>query len=41
MAQHRARRDAVDRALLLRGCFSATDGDALETSVAQLREKWR
>ncbi len=41
MAQHRARREAVGHALALQGSFSAEDGDALETSVAQLREQWR
>ena len=39
--QHRARREVVARALELKGSFSEDEADALETSVRQLREKWR
>ena len=41
LRQHRARREAVAQALELEGSFSEDEADALETSVRQLREKWR
>jgi predicted CopG family antitoxin len=39
--QHRAKREVVAQALKLKGSFSEDEADALETSVLQLREKWR
>ena len=39
--QHRARREAVSKAIDLRGSFGEKEADALEASVRQLREKWR
>jgi hypothetical protein len=33
--------EAVAQALALQGSFSEAEADALETSVLQLREKWR
>jgi metal-responsive CopG/Arc/MetJ family transcriptional regulator len=39
--QHRARREAVSKAIDLQGSFGEKEADALEASVRQLREKWR
>ena len=39
--QHRAKREAVAKALKLQGSFSDDEADALEASVRQMREKWR
>ena len=39
--QHRAKREAVARALEVAGSFSGAEADALEASILQLREKWR
>jgi hypothetical protein len=39
--QHRARREAVSKAIDLQGSFGDKEADALEASVRQLREKWR
>ena len=41
LRQHRARREAVEKALALRGSLNEAEGDALERSVTQLRGKWR
>lgn len=41
LRQHRARREAVTRALALRGSFSEEDASALEASVRRLRGTWR
>ncbi len=41
MRQHRARRDAVAKALDVKGAFSSGEADALEASIRQLRGKWR
>lgn len=41
MRQHRARREAVEKALALQGSFSDDEADELERSVALLRGKWR
>jgi len=41
MRQHRARREAVAKALQVKGSFSDEEADTLETSVRSLREKWR
>jgi metal-responsive CopG/Arc/MetJ family transcriptional regulator len=41
MRQHRARREAVSKAIDLQGSFSEKEADALDASVRQLREKWR
>lgn len=41
MRQHRARRDAVVKALALQGTFTVGEGDALEASTRRLRGKWR
>jgi len=41
MRQHRARREAVSKAIDLQGSFSEKEADALEASVRRLREKWR
>jgi predicted CopG family antitoxin len=41
MRQHRARRDAVAKALLAKGSFSDEEADALQDSVRKLREVWR
>jgi hypothetical protein len=41
MRQHRAKREAVAKALALEGSFSGDEADALEASVLRLREKWR
>jgi Arc/MetJ-type ribon-helix-helix transcriptional regulator len=41
MRQHRARREAVSRALQVRGSFSDVEADALQASVRSLRETWR
>lgn len=39
--QHRARREAVSKAIDLQGSLGEKEADALEASVRQLREKWR
>jgi len=39
--QHRARREAVSKAIDIQGSFGEKEADALEASVRQLREKWR
>jgi metal-responsive CopG/Arc/MetJ family transcriptional regulator len=39
--QHRAKREAVSKAIDLQGSFGEKEADALEASVRQLREKWR
>ena len=39
--QHRARREAVSKAIDLQGSFGEKEAAALEASVRQLREKWR
>lgn len=39
--QHRARREAVARALELQGSFSDDEAAALEASVLRLRGTWR
>lgn len=39
--QHRAKREAVARALELKGTFSEDEADALEAAARRLREKWR
>lgn len=41
LRQHRARKEAVARALSVQGSFSPGAADALEASVRQLRERWR
>jgi metal-responsive CopG/Arc/MetJ family transcriptional regulator len=41
LRQHRARREAVSKAIDLQGSFGEKEADALEGSVRQLREKWR
>ena len=41
MRQHRARRDAVAKALGVKGAFSSGEAGALEASIRQLRGKWR
>ena len=41
MRQHRARRDAVAKALLLKGSFGADEADGFEASIRQLRRRWR
>jgi predicted CopG family antitoxin len=41
MRQHRARREAVAKALQAQGSFSGEEADALEASVRKLRGKWR
>jgi len=41
MRQHRARREAVAKALKVKGSFSNDEADALQASVRALREKWR
>jgi predicted transcriptional regulator len=41
MRQHRARRDAVAKALQAKGSFSDEEADALQDSVRKLREVWR
>ena len=41
LRQHRAKRDAVAQALKLEGSFSASEGDAFEASIRDLRERWR
>ncbi|HZA50388.1 MAG TPA: ribbon-helix-helix protein, CopG family [Myxococcaceae bacterium] len=41
LRQHRAKRELVAQALKLQGSFSEDEADALEASVARLREKWR
>jgi hypothetical protein len=41
MRQHRARREAVAKALKVKGSFSDDEADALQASVRALREKWR
>lgn len=41
MRQHRARREAVTRALALQGSFTDGEADALDASTRQLRGKWR
>jgi hypothetical protein len=41
MRLHHSRRDAVKKALALRGSFDDDDADGLERSVALLRGKWR
>ena len=41
MKQHRARREAVASALRVEGSFSDDEADALQESVAKLREAWR
>lgn len=39
--QHRARREAVAKALELQGCLGKTEADAFEANIRLLREKWR
>jgi metal-responsive CopG/Arc/MetJ family transcriptional regulator len=39
--QHRAKREAVSKAIDLQGSLGEKEADALEASVRQLREKWR
>jgi predicted CopG family antitoxin len=41
MRQHRARREAVAKALQAQGTFSDEEADALQSSVRSLRETWR
>lgn len=41
MRHHRARRDAVAKALQAKGSFSDEEADALQDSVRKLREVWR
>ena len=41
MRQHRARREAVAKALALQGTFTDDDSFAIEASTRQLRGKWR
>jgi len=41
MRQHRARREAVAKALQAKGSLSDREADTLEASVRSLREKWR
>jgi metal-responsive CopG/Arc/MetJ family transcriptional regulator len=41
MRQHRARREAVAKALQVKGSFSDQEADTLEASVSSRREKWR
>jgi metal-responsive CopG/Arc/MetJ family transcriptional regulator len=41
MRQHRARREAVSKAIDLQGSVGEKEADALEASVRHLREKWR
>lgn len=41
LKQHRTRGEAVKKALALQGSFDDAEADALERSVALLREKWR
>ncbi len=41
MRQHRARREAVAKALKVKGSFSDDEADALQASVRAMREKWR
>jgi len=41
MRQHRARREAVAKALQVKGSFSDEEADALQASARRLREKWR
>ena len=41
MRQHRARREAVAKALEVKGSFSDDEADALQASVRALRERWR
>ncbi len=41
LRQHRGRREAVEKALALRGCFDEDEAKELERSVATLRGKWR
>jgi metal-responsive CopG/Arc/MetJ family transcriptional regulator len=39
--QHRAKKEAVARALALKGSFSSDEADELEASVQRLRGSWR
>lgn len=41
LRQHRAKREAILRALELEGSFSEDEADALEASVRELRGAWR
>jgi metal-responsive CopG/Arc/MetJ family transcriptional regulator len=41
LRQHRAKKEAVARALAFQGSFSADDAKQLEASVHRLRERWR
>lgn len=41
LRQHRAKREVVARALALEGSFDEDEAEALESSVRQLRSKWR
>jgi metal-responsive CopG/Arc/MetJ family transcriptional regulator len=41
MRQHRARREAVQRALAVRGTFTDAEADGLRAAVRDLRETWR
>lgn len=41
LQQHHARREAIARALELRGSFSEDEAAAMESSVARLRGSWR
>lgn len=39
--QHRAKKEAIAKALKVRGSFSDEEADALEHSVRELRGNWR
>ncbi len=39
--QHRAKKEAVARALALKGSFSSDEADEMEASVQRLRGSWR
>jgi hypothetical protein len=41
MRRHRARREAVAKAIEVKGTFSDDEADALEASVRALRQRWR
>jgi hypothetical protein len=41
LEQHRARREAVAKALKVQGSLGDDEADALEASVRRLRESWR
>lgn len=41
MRQHRAKEEAVAKALQVQGSFSDEEADALQASVRRLRRTWR